>query len=135
MATSSVLQNIYKGDATVPLTETIIGLDSASHTVVDAATSQIALFDRNFEPVFYAGTMKLTTPALQILVETAAIVSESALTITDASDVVENVVFADEFNGVYTFRGIQYDTTANTGTATIEWTWDGVNFSLIVNVS
>ncbi len=134
MATSSSLTNVFKGDDTAPLTETIIGLDSASHTT-SAGTSQVGLLDRTFEPIFFAGTMELITPTVQIVVESADIVSESALTITDPSDVVENVVFANEVGSYLTLRGIQYDTTANTGTATIEWSWDGIPFSLVVDVS
>lgn len=134
MATSSVLTNIYKGDDNAPIVEKIIGLDSASYTE-SAGTSNIGLQNRNFNPVFFAGTMQLGTGNLQISVESADIVSESALTITDPSDVVENVVFFNDTLDYLTFRGIQYDTTANTGTATIEWTWDLTPFSLIVNVT
>jgi hypothetical protein len=134
MATSSSLTNVFKGDDTVPLTETIIGLDSASHTT-SPGVSTPGLLDRSFEPVFFAGTMQLTTPTVQIVVESADIVSESALTITDPSDVVENVVFADEVGTYLTFRGIQYDTTINVGSATIEWSWDGTPFTLVVNVT
>ena len=134
MATSSVLTDIYKGDDTVPIVEKIIGLSEGKYTS-DTSTSLTGEQRVFFNPVLNAGTMQLLATNGFFVVESADIVTESALTVTDPSDVVENVVFFDNVLAQVTLRGIQYDTTSNTGTATISWLWDGTPFSVIVNVT
>jgi hypothetical protein len=67
-----------------------------------------------------------------ISIVSSTITDESAVTtVSDPSSVISSTAFED----VGLNRGLRIYTTANSGTAQLEWTWDSVSITLDISVS
>lgn len=89
----------------------------------------------NFKPIFGMNSLECAYDSgagNTIQIVSSTITDESAITVvSDPSSVISSTNFEDV--GIY--RAIHVFTTANSGTAQLEWTWDDITVTIDVSVS